>query len=70
MLREQRKQIISDINEYLNDQYNEPGIRPLLTDEQQERQRANKQNVDQEEEKMADDEVDEDFEDVDNDRID
>lgn len=37
MLREQRKQIISDINEYLNDQYNEPGIRPLLTDEQQER---------------------------------
>ena len=31
-MREQRKKIIEDINDYLNDQYNEPALRPIVDD--------------------------------------
>ena len=53
-LREQRKQIIADINDYLNDQYQEVDIRPL-TDEVFDKD-------DYEEEKVMED--DEEYEDI------
>ena len=53
-LREQRKQIIADINDYLNDQYQEVDIRPL-TDEVYDKD-------DYEEEKVMED--DEEYEDI------
>ena len=60
LLREQRKKIIEDINDYLNDQYNEPALRPIVDDNDVDDVNDNIDN-DEEEEKVNDLEDDEDI---------
>lgn len=52
LLREQRKKIIEDINEYLNDQYNEPRIAPIPYDDEDEEDEEDDIPIKNEEEKV------------------